>query len=85
MSAPPNDMKLDSDAMIRVVVAAINEAFTHADGEMGFILVIGRPNTTEGVRFAANIESQGAIDTLEGVIELLKLKAFEPVAGGKPN
>lgn len=82
MALPP-DTKLDADAMIRVCVAAIAEAFTHAAEPMGFMLVIGQPD--EGVRYASNMDSRAASTTLEGVIEALRLKAFEPLPGTKPN
>lgn len=79
------DSRFDIHNITHMATTTIVEAAAELGEPVGFILLLGTPGVIEGCHYASNLEREGAIETLEGMLQLLKLGAFEPEPGGKPN
>lgn len=72
--------KLNIADATRVIVGAITEAAAETQGPLGFILIVGKAGELEGAQYATNLAVPGAIETLEGMLGMLKRGWLTPGA-----
>lgn len=75
----------DMDTVTQLTVATIQEAAAELGEPVGFILIVGRPGELENSQYATNLATPGAIETLDGMLAMLKRGWLTPDSGGLPN
>lgn len=75
------ELSATDDTLLRLIVAAINAATAESASPMGYILVLGDMDTGRSM-YVSNLQREGAVDTLQQVVEGLTEGTIVPGHGG---